>query len=250
MHTRNVRSSRCDDRDAKRRFHDLRCYEEHWLEYFASRGYEATAITLRSGRSKLSDHVKDVVEFMSDENFVVAHSFGGPVAMEAAREREFGLGLVCSVPPSGNSKMVWRTMRRSLGDAWLITKGFAMKAAARDESVARKLFFDDSLDDNLLKKYVGWFSENSKSSLDLADFQKNLPQRSPISVRDCVVMGADKDAIVDVEGVRETADFLQGEMVILEGLPHDVMLGERWREGADVLLDYFTNTKKKTTTNN
>ena len=51
-----------------------------------------------------------------------------------------------------------------------------------------------------------------------------------------LVLGAGADALVDAEGVRETARFLGTTAVVLEGVAHDVMLdSERWQEGAEVL---------------
>lgn len=197
----------------------------------------------------------DVSAFLSqvlgDRATVVAHSFGGPVAMELIRTEHEGVGavaLLCSVPPSGNLALTWRTLRRSLRDAVIITRGFALKTAARNVADARRLFFSaDDPDQAALERYVGWFAENSQSSLDLGDFQRHLParfkdrrgratflQNRPLPT---LVLGAECDAIVDVLGVRETATFMNADPpVLLPSTPHDVMLGSGWRLGADVVL--------------
>ena len=44
--------------------------------------------------------------------------------------------------PHTAGPMTLRFIRRSLRQAWLITRGFAMKTATRSEADARELFFD------------------------------------------------------------------------------------------------------------
>ena len=57
-----------------------------------------------------------------------------------------GAALLCSVPPSGNVPMTARYLRNfKLRECWRITRGFALKAAATDGTLARELFFDDAL---------------------------------------------------------------------------------------------------------
>lgn len=244
----------------------MRCYEEHWLPYFASLGLEATALSLRGTigsypavrKIKLANHVADVSAFLrevlSRRSIIVAHSFGGPVAMELVRQHQesvAAVALLCSVPPSGNAMLTWRTLRRSFRDAVLITRGFALKTAARNINDARRLFFSaEDPDDATLERYIGWFAENSKSSLDLSDFQRNLPARFANAAGRAtfvnegtvarLVVGAESDAIVDVKGVRETAVFMGvSEPVLLPGVPHDVMLGTRWKSGADEIVKWL-----------
>jgi len=48
-----------------------------------------------------------------------------------------------------------------------------------------------------------------------------------------LVIGAEKDYIVDEEGIKETAYYLGVEPVIIKDLYHDVMLGPKWKLSAD-----------------
>jgi hypothetical protein len=54
-----------------------------------------------------------------------------------------------------------------------------------------------------------------------------------------LVIGAEKDFIVDQEGVKETARYLGVKPVFLPELYHDVMLGSKWRLSADVIADWL-----------
>mmetsp|Transcript_28089 Transcript_28089/g.90556 ORF Transcript_28089/g.90556 Transcript_28089/m.90556 type:complete len:310 (-) Transcript_28089:564-1493(-) len=252
-------------------FHDGRCWDEYWMPELAARGFEPWAVSLRGTQQaggseqqkkvRLGEHVDDVAAILASSQrqrgepwVIVAHSFGGPVAMELLRlfpEHIQGVALLCSVPPTGNVAMTWRTVRRSLREAWLITRGFALKTAATNVADARALFFHKSqVTDANLSKFVSWFAENSKSSLDLRDFQKNLPaltwqnqDRAFLASKKRLVVGAANDLIVDDVAVKETAAFLEAEdAVVLPDAPHDLMLDpDAWRPALDVITTWITS---------
>ena len=54
-----------------------------------------------------------------------------------------------------------------------------------------------------------------------------------------LVVGAEQDRVVDPEGVEETAAFLGVAATVLDGMPHDVMLGEGWQRNADTVLAWL-----------
>lgn len=54
-----------------------------------------------------------------------------------------------------------------------------------------------------------------------------------------LVVGAEKDFIVDQEGVRETARYFGVNPVFIPGAYHDVMLGPKWRLSADIIADWI-----------
>ena len=148
------------------------------MNRFAAAGVECHAVSLRgtSGTPapdgqksvQITEHVADLRAFIDkvlvDESgnarpppLLVGHSFGGSSVLKylEAEHAASGAVFLCSVPPSGNTAMVARFLRRSLRQAWLITKGFAMKAAATDATVCRDLFFDEqtSLEDVATHEY-------------------------------------------------------------------------------------------------
>ncbi len=236
---------------------------------FAAAGIESHAMSLRgtsgspcpdgSRSVRIGQHVDDLSAFVEQElggrppPVLVGHSFGGSSVLKylEAGGAASGVALVCSVPPSGNSKMTLRFIGRSLRQAWLITRGFAMKTAASDPADARALFFDEKTADDELAAYMPRLAADSQVGLDLGDFNRNLPSRDadergeaawlaraspPLPV---LVIGAERDAVVDAEGVKETAAFLGTEATVLAGLPHDVMLCRGWEVGADRIIDWM-----------
>ena len=247
-------------------FHGGWCFAEKWLPRLAERhGIAAHSISLRGTAGspcadksiKLATHARDVAEAIAlqlpnQKLALCAHSFGGPVAIEALAtsnlaERCEGLALLCSVPPSGNKPGTTRVLRRSLREAWLITKAFALKTAAKSSEDANAVFFNDQLDDETAARYTSYFAADSKSGLDLGDYQRSLPRwptddgrwASMPSQLKCLVLGADADRVVDREAVDESAKFLGVEPVMVAG-PHDVMLSSNQEETCDLVGGWLT----------
>ena len=93
------------------------------------------------------------------------------------------------------------------------------------------------------------FCEDGDYSLNLSEVNANLPVLtadasgqaswvgdqglSPASV---LVLGSEKDIIVDTPGLQETGRFCGTQPVILKRAAHDVMLdSEAWQDGAEKL---------------
>ena len=249
-------------------FHGAWCFAEKWLPRLAERhGIAAHSISLRGTAGspcaeksiKLATHARDVAEAIAlqlpDQKLhLCAHSFGGPVAIEALAtsnlaERCEGLALLCSVPPSGNKPGTTRVLRRSLREAWLITKAFALKTAAKSSEDANAVFFNDQLDEDTAKRYTSYFAADSKSGLDLGDYQRSLPRwptddgrwaSMPSGLR-CLVLGAGADRVVDREAVDESAKFLGVEPIMVAG-PHDVMLSSNQEATCDLVGGWLTTS--------
>ena len=244
-------------------FHGAWCWEAHWMERFAAAGLETHAVSLRgtSGSPvdqpsvKITEHVEDLQSlvqqtFPETAPILVGHSFGGASCLKylEAGGAASGAVLLCSVPPSGNGPMVWRFVRRSLKQAWLITRGFAMKAAATDAQVCRELFFDDATSLDEVSKYLPRLEADAAVGLDVKHFLSVLPEKQTDSATGraawldgappALVLGAGRDGVVDREGVEETARFLGVDAELFEEMPHDVMLCTGWEAPADRIIEF------------
>eukprot|EP00588_Corethron_pennatum_P004274 CAMPEP_0194283332 /NCGR_PEP_ID=MMETSP0169-20130528/25145_1 /TAXON_ID=218684 /ORGANISM="Corethron pennatum, Strain L29A3" /LENGTH=337 /DNA_ID=CAMNT_0039028905 /DNA_START=211 /DNA_END=1224 /DNA_ORIENTATION=- len=211
---------------------------------------------------KIDEHVDDlasILETFDRRPVVVAHSFGGAVLMKymEGRHRDgtgpepSGIALLCSVPPSGNGKMTRRFLRRSLVASYRITVGFVAKKLTSDADLCRTLFFDGSVPPEDLTMYMGLYARDSSVTIDVVDFAKNkLPSLcadergvAPWAMNAALppprlVLGANKDYVVDKEGVEETGKFLDTDAVWVNS-PHDVMLGGKWEEGARAIRSWL-----------
>lgn len=223
----------------------------------------------------IQSHVDDLSSFidyvMEKERYqapiIISHSFGGLTVMKYLERNLMneeghlmdknevciplsGVVLMCSVPPSGNKDMTFRFLKRSLVDAWKITLGLAMKKCITNEKLCRELFFDpseddgnDSISDDDIRRIQGYFERDTVATIDLMDLAKQLPSKNvnengiaifSDEIPPALVIGASDDFIVDLEGVQETAKYFGVNPTIVSS-PHDVMLGGRWKNGADAI---------------
>lgn len=228
-------------------------------------------------RVKIAEHVADVSSLLdhiqsaegmnlSKKPVLISHSFGGLAVMKlieedpaATQAKISGAALLCSVPPSGNGKMTMRFLRRSLRDSWKITAGLAMRKCNDDTVLCRELFFGGSggakgdngdnlgVTDEDIERYQGNFRRDVDATINLGDLAKKLPSacaenngRASFAsyLPPSLVVGATDDFIVDKEGVEETARFFDVDPVFVDS-PHDVMLTNKWQNGADALLDWL-----------
>jgi hypothetical protein len=117
---------------------------------------------------------------------------------------------------------------------------------------------DSGVSDEDLERYQSYFERDTVTTIDLSDLAGTLPSlrvdkesRNAPFVNELkklplkpFVVGAKDDFIVDTEGVEETAKYLGldiDEVKIVDS-PHDVMLGRKWQNGADAILDWIRDS--------
>ena len=143
-------------------YHAAWCWKEHFFQYFAERGHDVYAVSMRGqGRSDaptegvntLEDHSEDITAFcatLSDTPPVlVGHSFGGLVVQQVMCQQKppqlAGLALLASVPPSGNGAMVKRFLKKDLWASLKITYAFIAGAFKTNADLCRECFFSEDL---------------------------------------------------------------------------------------------------------
>jgi len=245
-------------------FHGAWCWAEHWLPYFSSKGYRSYAISYRgtSGTPapggaksvKMEEHLRDLDSFIrrtfptGPPPVIVSHSLGGLILMKYLESSTAaplsGAAWLCSVPPSGNGPMTKRFLKDRPWTAVKIVLGFVLKLATRLRPLATDLFFSQEIQKELVQRYMTYFQEDCKVGLDLMDMAPKLPincaresgQASWLEeAPPRFVLGAENDCIVDIEGLEELALFLGVNAELLRDAPHDVMLGPKWKAGAERL---------------
>ena len=196
----------------------------------------------------LSSHAVDISTFASTlprPPVLVGHSFGGLAVQEAisarapSRPRLAGVALLCSVPPGGNTAMAARMLRATPWSALRVTYAFISRAYERDAALCRETFFSPELPEALVLKYMAQIASCKARLLDLRALNAVLPvpPQPPAGRAPVFVLGAAGDAIVDAEGVRETAALCGAAAppLLLPGLGHDVMLDAGWERAAAAL---------------
>ncbi|KAL7090314.1 hypothetical protein ACP275_12G033000 [Erythranthe tilingii] len=251
-------------------FHAAWCWAENWLPYFSQHGFDCYAISLLgqgesdspagSVAGSLQTHTADVADFIGKEiqlpPVLLGHSFGGLIVqyylsnvgneqlqeMERAHPYLAGGVLVCSVPPSGNSGLVWRYLFSKPVAAFKVTLSLAAKAFQTSLPLCKETFFSASMEDELVLRYQKLMTESSRMPLfDLRKLNSSLPvppmKDSSLGI---FVLGAKDDFIVDAEGLNETGTFYGVSPVCIEGVAHDIMLDCSWEKGAQVILSWLS----------
>ena len=112
---------------------------------------------------------------------------------------------------------------------------------------------DNGISDQDLERYQSYFERDTVATIDLADLATKLPsllvdkqsgnapfakQLQTLPLKPLVV-GTLDDFIVDRKGVDETSRYMgiKGGGLMVDS-PHDVMLGNKWRNGADAILNW------------
>jgi len=158
----------------------------------------------------LETHTCDIADFIQKEipspPVLIGHSFGGLIVQQyisclqgsESHPKLAGAVLVCSVPPSGNSGLVWRYLLTKPVAAVKVTLSLAAKAYANSLSLCKETFFSPQMDDELVLRYQALMKESSKLPLfDLRKLNAALPVPSvPNNTTEVLVMGAINDFIV------------------------------------------------------
>ncbi|KAL0015320.1 hypothetical protein SO802_002389 [Lithocarpus litseifolius] len=255
-------------------YHAAWCWAEHWLPFFSACGFDCYALSLLgqgesdapygSVAGTLQTHASDVADFIQKKVLLspvlLGHSFGGliiqyyianvknnqAIEMESFYPKLTGAALVCSVPPSGNSGLVWRYLFSKPIAAFKVTRSLAAKAFQTSLPLCKETFFSSTMEDQLVRRYQELMRESSRMPLfDLRKLNASLPVPSfPKGSVELLVLGANDDFIVDAEGLRETGRFYGVSPVNVERVAHDMMLDCSWEKGAKVILSWLTALNK------
>jgi len=237
-------------------YHAAWCWNVHFMPYFAQRGYDSYAISFRGqGKSDvpegspaglLEEHTSDIQHFLGKldmEPVLLGHSFGGLVVQNYVRLDSppvKAIGLLNSVPPSGNQDMIMRYLIRMPIKSLRITYSFVAQAFSKDPKLCRETFFSEDLPEETLRHYMDLLRTSSKSRLvDLQALRKSVPIRPPRTPVPAFVLGGAKDAVVDLQGLEETARAYDTPAVLVPNLAHDCMLDAHWEEAAGAILTFL-----------
>ncbi|KAL2895521.1 Non-heme chloroperoxidase [Bienertia sinuspersici] len=142
----------------------------------------------------LQTHAADIAHFIEKEltssAVLVGHSFGGLLVqyyLSSIRNKKMldmsnglrfpelaGAVLVCSVPPSGNSGLVWRYLLSKPVAAFKVTRSLAAKAFMTDLPLCKETFFSTQMDDILVQRLVMLSSHALHSLIESNSNETNL----------------------------------------------------------------------------
>ena len=239
-------------------------WSEHFLDWYAERGWPAHAVSLRGhggseGHEQLGnwgiDHyvsdVMQVIEEIGEAPVLIGHSMGGFVVQKCLEQQAFPAAvLMCSVPPRGliasSMSLLWSRPDMLGNLSQLMTGGPVDIDALKDALFAQPASLTD------LQRYLLLSQMESQRAIwDMTMFNLINPERLlPVPK---LVIGAELDHIIPANQVRDTAEAYGVEPVIFPGMGHGLMLERDWDHVASVMNDWLLavvpNAPGATTTN-
>jgi pimeloyl-ACP methyl ester carboxylesterase len=226
-------------------WHGAWCWDEHFLDFFAGKGYRALAVSVRGhGRSptdkpvrscSLADYVEDissVADVLPTRPVVIGHSLGGLFVQKYLESHDAPAGvLMASMPPQGNLGATLRWLRRH---PWHLTKivvtGKSL-AYVNTPQLARERFFSAQMPDSDVLKYVARLQEES-ARIGLDGLVLNLPRPERVTTP-MLVLGAENDGAHTAHEIRATARAYRTEAEFFPNMGHDMMLEPGWAAVAE-----------------
>ena len=226
--------------------HGAWCWDEHFLAYFAERGYETHAISLRGhGRSRprgpirwnsVADYVDDVmhlIDALENPPILVGHSMGGLVVQRLLETYDAPAAiLLASVPAGSRIRLLQQFFSIHPYFFFQVLFSLNMKSIV---PALKASFLSDNLPEDERTKIQEMLSDDVSF---LATWEMLWPGPRPERISSpIVVMGAENDRIISPALVRATADAYHTEARIFQDTAHDMMLDPHWPLVADAMLE-------------
>jgi len=230
-------------------WHAAWCWEAYFLPYFAARGWDCYAMSLRghggsAGRVRwvrAKDYVADVeqiVEGLGARPVIIGHSMGGYVLQKYLERHTLPAAvLLASIPSSGTFGLLRRSIVRH--PLAVIEAVFTLDLYPLVGTPARAhdLLFSASVSRRKVEVHFQRLrSESYRILLDSAFLDVPKPRRLQTPI---MVIGGSKDAVFTVAETRATAIDYRSQAVILPNMAHDIMLEPRWRDAADCINQWL-----------
>jgi pimeloyl-ACP methyl ester carboxylesterase len=233
--------------------HGAWCWDEHFLNFFAERGYRALALNLRGHgnspsptplrRCTVADYVDDVqtvAQSLPTPPVVIGHSMGGFVVQKylAAHPAPAGI-LVASAPPRGLVPAVARIVR-TYPRHCARTRSFATPLDFFGAPlIARALFYHQGTPEELVTRYTNLLQDESTRVLyrDLTFGDLAQPKRVTAPM---LVLGAEFDGFFNRREVAATARAYRTTAEFFPAMGHNMMLEPGWDAVADRIDGWLT----------
>jgi pimeloyl-ACP methyl ester carboxylesterase len=234
-------------------FHGAWCWDEHFLDFFAERGYRALALNLRGHANSpsptplnacsVADYVDDVhtvARRLPTPPVVIGHSMGGFVVQKylAAHSAPAGV-LVASAPPRGLIPAITRIIRthpRHSSQTRRLDKPLEFFGTPQ---IARALFYSPGTPEELVSRYVGRLQDESTRVLyrDLTYRDLAEPKRVTAPM---LVLGAELDGFFTAREVQATAQKYRTRAEFFPAMGHNMMLEPGWAAVAHRIDTWLT----------
>lgn len=226
------------------------CWDEHFLPWFAARGFPCYALSLRghgksAGRERLhdfgiGDYVEDLEHAVSEIGrapVLIGHSMGALVVQKYLERGTAPAAVhVCPVPPFG---LLPSTVSLAFGRPRFFAEinSLAGGHSASRAALAEALFAGPVDAGRIDRHYARMQSESRRALMDMTLW--GLPQLWRMARVDALVIGAEHDALIAPSLAQSAANLLGAQYRLLDGMGHAVMLESEWERAAQEILDWL-----------
>lgn len=215
------------------------CWDEHFLPYFAARGYICYAVSLSGhGASRTREHldsyslddyvadVADVVSRLPEPPALIGHSMGGLVVQKYLEHAQApAVALLSSVPPQGLMGSAFGLMMKK--PALLQDLNRLLGGGRPNLSSLRDALFHQPIDAaTLLRYYRLCQPESHRAIWDMSLF--SLPHLGRMHRPPMLIVGAEYDQLIPPDQVYMTALTYGEKPVVFPDIGHGMMLETGW----------------------
>jgi pimeloyl-ACP methyl ester carboxylesterase len=223
--------------------HAAWCWDDHFLDYFASQGFRAVAVSLRGhggsasdkplGKLSVADYVDDVrsaAEHIGTPPVLVGHSLGGWTVQKYLERYQAPAGvLLASIPPRGVLPVALRV--------WLKHPLISMRANTFGENkevftrVPREsLFCSHTPEEIVTATTARCQNESNRAAFIDAGFRRPKPEQVSTPM---LVLGGEDDGTITNAEVHATARAYRTHATLFPRMGHNMMVEPGWLDVAD-----------------
>ncbi|TMD54231.1 MAG: lysophospholipase [Chloroflexi bacterium] len=223
-------------------WHGAWCWEDHFVPYFANRGWQVTALNLRAHGGprerrglrwkRIADYVEDLAAAaaaLPEPPVVIGHSMGGLVVQKYLESHPAPAAvLLASVPPKGVLATTLRFLARHPLKFLKTNLTMSLWPIIETPELAREMFFEETMPDSEARGLHSRLQDESYLAyLDMMAFA--LPRPEAVEKLPMLVLGGGQDRVFTPAEVRATAEAYGAEVEVFPELPHDLMRGPGWQ---------------------
>jgi pimeloyl-ACP methyl ester carboxylesterase len=221
-------------------WHAAWCWDEHFHDFFADKGYRALAVSFRGhGNSAcdkplracpVADYVADVASAADNlltPPVIIGHSMGGLIVQKYLESHDAPAGvLLTSMPPRGNLGSALRWIRRRPAHfAKMALTGKVLPYISTPQ-LARERFFCAHTPESDVQRYAARLQEDSsRIGIDCALLKLPRPKRVTTPL---LVLGAEEDGANTRNEILATARAYHTEAEFFSDMGHNMMLEPGW----------------------
>jgi len=234
-------------------WHGAWCWDEHFLDYFAEKGYRSVALSLRGhGNStapksmrfcSIADFVDDidtVATSLPEPPVVIGHSLGGFVVQKYLESHNAPAAvLLAPAPVSGITKFLLRRFKRHpWHTAVALARTRSLRGVGGTPDLARETFFSELTPEADVLRYTALLGEEYALKIAIDMLWLNLPRPNLVTTP-LLILGAGDDVCFTQQEVRSTAMAYKTDAEFFPRMSHDMMLDPGWTTVAERIHDWL-----------